>query len=97
MNFDYLVESLTQEFKDVRVTKQTSKDIIRFVFDEISEVMSKGQSVGIRGFGTFKVVEKKGRVYIEPRNQTAVEKGPSNYPKFVPSQILKDIVNGEGE
>lgn len=93
MNFDYIVESVAQEYKDQKVTKKLAKDVVRSVFEEITECLARGQSVGVRGFGTFKVIEKKGRVYKEPRNQTLVEKGPSNYPKFIPSGLLKEAVN----
>lgn len=93
MNFEYVVESVAQEFGNQKVTKKLAKEIVRSVFDEITECLSRGQSVGVRGFGTFKVIRKKGRVYKEPRNQTLVKKGESNYPKFVPSGILKGAVN----
>lgn len=93
MNFDYIVESVAQTYREQKMTKKLAKDVVRLIFEEIAECLARGQSVGVRGFGTFKVIEKKGRVYKEPRNQTLIEKGPSNYPKFVPSGLLKDAVN----
>lgn len=97
MNFDYVVESVSQEFGGQKVTKSLTKAMVQAIFEEITECLSRGQSVGVRGFGTFEVTEKKGRAYREPRNQTLVMKPPCNYPKFRPSGLLKKAVNGEEE
>jgi nucleoid DNA-binding protein len=95
MKFDYLVEDCTAAYSGKKITKVVAEQIIRDVFDNIKTALMQGESISVRGFGSFKAVEKKGRVYIEPRNQKAVEKGPSIYPKFVPSGKLKAALNGE--
>lgn len=93
MNFNYLVESGVQNFKDLKVTKKTMEQIIRGLFKDISDCLANGQDVSVRGFGRFKVIDKKARVYIEPRNQTPINKPAVKYPKFAPSDKLKDAVN----
>lgn len=95
MRYDYLIEDLVANYGGEKVTKKVAKEIIDDVFDNIEEALVNGEGISIRGFGSFKPIEKKGRVYIEPRNQTPVEKGPSIYPKFTPSNKLKAALNGE--
>jgi len=95
MKFDYLIEDCAATYGGDKVTKAVAEQIIRDVFANIQTALLNGESISIRGFGSFKAVEKKGRVYIEPRNQKPVEKGPSIYPKFVPSGKLKAALNGE--
>ncbi len=92
MNFQYLVESVTAQFKDTKITKKSAEAIIRSVFNDIAQAMASGQKISIRGFGSFGTVTKKARTYVEPRTQKKVKKGATEYPKFVASSILKEAV-----
>jgi nucleoid DNA-binding protein len=95
MKFDYLIEDCVAVHGGEKVTKKKAEEIIRDVFENIKLAMAQGEGISIRGFGSFKPVEKKGRVYIEPRNQKPIKKGPSIYPKFTPSGKLKAKLNGK--
>jgi DNA-binding protein HU-beta len=94
MNFQFLIESCVAQFKDEKITKKSAEAIIRNVFDDMFEALKRKEKISIRGFGTFDVVEKKGRTYVEPRNQEKIVVGPTNYPKFIASGILKNAVKG---
>jgi len=94
MNFQFLVESCVSMFKGQAVTKKIAEAIIRNVFDDISDGMVRGESINVRGFGTFSVTEKKGRAYVEPRTQSTVYVDAKNYPRFSASPVLKDAVKG---
>jgi nucleoid DNA-binding protein len=95
MKFDYLIEDAVANHGGEKLTKKKAEELIREVFENIKLAMLQGEGISIRGFGSFKPVEKAGRVYIEPRNQRKIEKGPSIYPKFTPSGKLKEALNGE--
>ena len=95
MKFDYLIEDVMANHGGEKLTKKKAEEIIRGVFDNIKLAMMQGEGLSVRGFGSFKPLEKAGRVYVEPRNQTKVKKGPSIYPKFTPSGKLKKALNGE--
>jgi DNA-binding protein HU-beta len=92
MRFDYLVESCVAQFKDEKVTKKVAEAILRNAFEDIARAMENGQKVSIRGFGTFGVIEKKARTYVEPRTQKKISKEATKYPKFIPSGTLKEAV-----
>lgn len=95
MRYDYLVEDAVASYGGEKVTKKVADALIRDVFENIKTALSSGESISIRGFGSFKPIEKKGRAYVEPRNQQRIEKGPSVYPKFTPSPLFKSVLNGE--
>ena len=94
MNFKYLVESCVAQFKGDVITKKSAEAIIRNVFEDIQLALSSGQRISIRGFGAFDRVEKKARVYVEPRTQERINKEAAFYPKFIPSGNLKKAVRG---
>jgi nucleoid DNA-binding protein len=92
MNFKYLVESCVSQFKDEKITKKTAEAMVRNVFDDISQALTRGEKISVRGFGTFSVIEKKAREYTEPLKKTKVMVEARNYPKFTPSGSLKEAV-----
>ena len=109
LNFDYLVESAQQTLKGVlegaiedgdqlrkvrkHITKKAMKEVVRGVFQDITNAMLQDQTLTIRGFGSFRKITKKPRVYVEPRTGKKIKKGECFYPKFVPSGQLKEMVN----
>ena len=95
MKFDYLIEDCVANHGGEKLTKKKAEEVIREVFENIKLAMVQGEGISVRGFGSFKPIEKAGRVYVEPRNQRRIEKGPSIYPKFTPSGKLKAALNGE--
>ena len=92
MTFQFLVESCYASFQGEKVTKKLAEDIVRNVFEDVRDALVSGRTVSVRNFGTFKVVEKKGRIYVEPREQKTIEVGPGRYPKFEASRGLKKAV-----
>jgi len=93
MRFDYLIEDCVAVHKGTKVNKAVAEQIIKDVFENIKKAMVEGEGISIRGFGSFKPINKKGRTYLEPKTQRPIEKGPSVYPKFVPSSKLKELLN----
>lgn len=93
MKFDYLIEDCVANHGGQKITKQVAEEIIREVFENIKTAMVQGEGISIRNFGSFKPVEKKGRIYIEPRQQRKIKKGPSIFPKFTPSGNLRAELN----
>ena len=84
-----LVERIYEE------TGLTKKDIA-LVVDQLIEVisasLSKGKNIEIRGFGSFKVKERKGRIARNPRTGEPVEVPNRMVPVFKPSKELKNRV-----
>ena len=59
---------------------------------QIGEALADGKHLEIRGFGTFKVTERKARMARNPRTGEAVPVPARRVPVFKVSKMLKDRV-----
>jgi integration host factor subunit beta len=86
----------------LRVTelpRKESETIVETIFDSIIGALQKGEKIEIRGFGSFRTRERRGRVGRNPKTGEKVEVPAKKIPFFKPSKELKDFVNtsdGEG-
>ena len=49
------------------------KKILEIIFFEISEALSRGENIEIRGFGIFKTTLRKARIGRNPKNSELVQ------------------------
>lgn len=69
--------------------------IVSTVFDEIIDALSRGDRVELRGFGTFSVKTRPGRVGRNPRTGESVSVEPKTVPYFKTGKELRDRLNAE--
>src|SRR5258705_10426761 len=72
-----------------------SETIVEAIFDSIIEAIQKGEKIEIRGFGSFRTRQRKGRVGRNPKTGEKVEVPAKRIPFFKPSKELKDFVNSD--
>ncbi len=87
-------KDLVEEVAKVLPTKKEAQAAVEAVFDSIRDALSKGESVTVVGFGTFKPElrrERKARK-ITTGEEIIIE--ARNVPKFVPGKNLKEEVAG---
>src|ERR1700722_11171478 len=80
----------------LRVTelpRKESETIVETIFECIIEALQKGDKIEIRGFGSFRTRQRRGRVGRNPKTGAKVEVPPKKIPFFKPSKELKDFVN----
>ena len=85
--------------KLAELTRKDSEVIVETIFDSIIGALQKGEKIEIRGFGSFRTRERRGRVGRNPKTGEKVEVPAKKIPFFKPSKELKDFVNtsdGEG-
>ena len=73
-------------------TKKMGQEVVNAVFDSIMKTLSRGEEVGITGFGTFKVVKTKARMGINPKTGQKLQIPAGTKPKFRAGKELKDAV-----
>jgi len=73
--------------------RKESESIVETIFDSIIESIQKGDKIEIRGFGSFRTRQRRGRVGRNPKTGEKVEVPPKKIPFFKPSKELKDFVN----
>ena len=76
------------------VSKNHTAVIIDGMLDAVCRALSEGQHLEIRGFGTFKVRERRARRARNPRSGTEVLVPAKLVPVFKPSKELKAHVMG---
>jgi integration host factor subunit beta len=82
----------------IRVTELPRKEsevIVETIFDSIIQALQTGDKIEIRGFGSFRTRQRRGRTGRNPKTGAKVEVPPKRIPFFKPSKELKDFVNSE--
>jgi integration host factor subunit beta len=67
--------------------------IVSTIFDEITEALSRGDRVELRGFGAFSVKRRGPRVGRNPRTGAAVQVGEKFIPFFKAGKELRERIN----
>jgi integration host factor subunit beta len=67
--------------------------IVSTIFDEISEALSQGRRVELRGFGAFSVKKRDARVGRNPRTGEAVHVDAKYIPFFKTGKQLRERLN----
>tara|TARA_B100000686_G_scaffold324997_1_gene381233 strand:- start:1040 stop:1351 length:312 start_codon:yes stop_codon:yes gene_type:complete len=67
--------------------------IFEIIFLEITKALNAGQSIEIRGFGTYKIVRRKARIGRNPRNSESVQIPEKNAVKWKISKIFFNRLN----
>src|ERR1700736_6364559 len=75
------------------VPRKESETIVETIFESIIQSLQKGDKIEIRGFGSFRTRQRRGRVGRNPKTGAKVEVPPKKIPFFKPSKELKHFVN----
>jgi len=75
------------------LTKADAGKAIDGVVSTVTDVLKKGDSITLVGFGTFETRHRKARVGRNPRTGEALQIAASNIPSFKAGKALKDAVN----
>lgn len=79
-----------------RVTELSRKDsevIVETLFDSIIRALKSGDKLEVRGFGSFRIRERKPRQGRNPKTGEKVSVPEKKVPYFKPSKELKDLIN----
>jgi integration host factor subunit beta len=73
--------------------RKESESIVETIFDSIIAALQKGDKIEIRGFGSFRTRQRRGRIGRNPKTGVKVDVPAKKIPFFKPSKELKDFVN----
>ena len=73
--------------------RSQARDVFEMALKEMSEALTRGESVKLRSFGLFSVREKRERIGRNPRTGVEVPIKPRRVLTFKPSPVLLDHVN----
>ncbi|MEK7240426.1 MAG: HU family DNA-binding protein [Gemmatimonadota bacterium] len=95
-----LVESVTEAIERTSGPMISKKDCARVVdafLDAIRDALKEQHNIEVRGFGTFKIRQRKTRMARNPRTGAPVEVSARPVPVFKPSKELRAMVAGVEE
>ncbi len=90
MNRSDLIEELS---KNPKLTKKKAEEIVDAIFHSMTNALTKGERVEIRGFGNFKVKHYDGYTGRNPKTGELIQVKPKKMPFFKCGKELKERVN----
>ena len=78
----------------IRVTelpRKESETVVETVFESIIEALQKNDKIEIRGFGSFRTRQRRGRIGRNPKTGVEVTIPPGNTIRFKPGKDLRDL------
>ena len=83
-----LVQKLCRDFPDL--TQREVESVVGAIFDSITDQLSKGGRVELRGFGAFSTRKRDARIGRNPRTGESVEVDAKRVPYFKPGKEMRE-------
>ncbi|MBC8554775.1 MAG: integration host factor subunit beta [Candidatus Brocadiales bacterium] len=80
----------------IKLNKKQAEDVINALINSISDSLSEGGKVEIRGFGSFRIRERNARTARNPKSGEMVEVPAKKVPFFKAGKELRAMVDAEG-
>lgn len=84
---------IEQVAKELNMNHDITQLVINNIFDTMTDALARGESIEIRGFGSFSVRHYKGREGRNPKTGERVTVPPRKKPFFKVGKELKNRVN----
>jgi nucleoid DNA-binding protein len=78
--------------KEHNLTQKEAVRVIDAILETISETLTQGKKVELRGFGSFSVKRRPGRTARNPKTGERVYVSPKVSPTFKASKALKTLL-----
>ena len=85
--------TLVDKISELGITKRQALKAVETVLSSIKDSLLTGEKVSIVGFGTFKAVQRRGRVGRNPKTGATISIPPKTALVFKPGQQLRRVLN----
>ena len=75
------------------LTRRDGEVIVETIFGSVIGALQSGDKIEIRGFGSFRIRQRKPRIGRNPKTGARVDVPAKKVPYFKPSKELRDLVN----
>jgi integration host factor subunit beta len=79
--------------KAVDVPKKDAERIVKTVFESVTNALHRGEKIELRGFGSFRLRERKARIGRNPKTGETVNVPSKKVPYFKAGKELKELIN----
>jgi integration host factor subunit beta len=76
-----------------RLSKKSSEVIVNTFFESIVNSLQRREKIELRGFGSFKLRQRRARIGRNPKTGARVEVPAKVVPYFKPGKDLRELVN----
>ncbi len=76
------------------VTRRAAELIVESVLGSIVQALRAGDEIQLRGFGSFRTRQRRGRIGRNPKTGSQIQVPPKRVPYFRPSKGLLELING---
>lgn len=83
--------------KKTNISESQARDVMNVIYEEIRKSLEKGESVQMRGLGTFFMKKKKGRIVRNFKKNEGFRMPGGYYPAFRPGKDIAEIFIKEEE
>lgn len=90
MNKSELIEALAQ---DIGIPHREAAAITNTVIDTMTEALARGESIEIRGFGSFVIKQYGSYEGRNPKTGRKIKVSPKKLPFFKVGKDLREMVN----
>lgn len=95
MTKSVLIEKVAERIGSL--TRKQTEFVVDTVFDSIKEALIKGEKIEIRGFGNFKLKQRKPRMARNPKTGEKVEVPAKKVLHFKVGKALREAMNPKQE
>jgi len=92
MNKSELVEAIS---KKASMTKVDTEKTLNAFIEVVRETLKKGDKIGLVGFGTFQVQERKATTGVNPQTREKIQIPAKKVAKLKFSDSINQILNGK--
>lgn len=85
-----LVEDVAHQ---ANLTRKQSEVIVEAVFTSILDSLRRGDKIELRGFGSFRIRQRRSRSGRNPKTGAGVLVPPRKVPYFKPGKELRELMN----
>ena len=88
------IELVEKVANQIDLTKKDAESVVGIIFQSITDSLSKGDKVELRGFGSFRVRQRNARTGRNPKSGEKVEVPSRKVPVFKAGKDLRKMVDG---
>ncbi|MCX5720135.1 MAG: integration host factor subunit beta [Nitrospirae bacterium] len=93
MTKSVLIEKISEKVGSL--TRKQTEIVVETVFDTMKEALSKGDKIEIRGFGNFRLKNRKPRIARNPKTGEKVEVPGKRVLHFKAGKGLRESMNSK--
>ena len=86
---------LIEEARVIEISRRDAEYIVETVLGCITEALSRGDKVELRGFGSFRARKRRGRIARNPKSGERVDVPEKRIAFFKPSKEVLELIQGK--